>query len=173
MPLFFSDTLVDAKVERLSFSVIYEETLFKFLSQVNIYIFFMLFRNTDDLFIRYGNDIEFPADPHRGVSSPIFLTVFRVCECQEYILIVQYAVYGKAAEQSLIRRMHGKKASGLQKAFDTVPVFWEAPGLVEDGFDGFNLRGGEGWFLWCCCIHHIGFLSKYILAFFILHPDYP
>lgn len=38
MPLFFSDTLVDAKVERLSFSVIYEETLFKFLSQVNIYI---------------------------------------------------------------------------------------------------------------------------------------
>lgn len=147
MPLFFSDALVDAKVERLSFSVIYEETLFKFLSQINVYIFFMLLRDTDNLFIRYGDNVEFPADPHCGVSSSIFLTVFRVCECQEYILIVQYIVYGEAAEKRFIRRMHGKKASGLQKPFDTVPVLWKAPGLVEDGFDGFNLREGEGWFL--------------------------
>lgn len=96
-----------------SFSVINHETIFKFLSHINVYVFFILFRDTDDVVIWHGSDGKFSADPHRGVSSSIFLAVFRICEYQEHVLIIQYAVYGESEKQRFILRMHCKKASGL------------------------------------------------------------
>ena len=105
--------LIDTQMKCFSFSVINEVALFKFFSHININIFFVMFCDTDDVIIWHSDNGELSADPHRGISSSIFLTVLRVCECQEHVLIVQYAVYGKSAKQRFVRGMDGKKASGL------------------------------------------------------------
>lgn len=106
-------SLVDAEVERLCFSVIYEKTLVFFFSKINIRVLFMIRRNAEHLFIGDGDDGELPADPYRGESFSVLLAKFLIRKGQEHALVVQHAIYSEAAAQVFIPGAHGEETSGL------------------------------------------------------------